>query len=261
MTLDKPKITPEKAFDDNYIWCLEHAQEDGFVAVDPGNAQAVIDFSSQIEKPITAILVTHHHHDHTGGIDALVQHFGPLPIYGPTQSPYTNITDPLLQSQQILVLGYAFEVLEIPGHTLDHIAYYNEQHGILFCGDTLFLAGCGRLFEGTPQQMFTSLAKIMALPAMTRAYPTHEYSLANLAFARVVEPNNEALALTETMCQQLRDEDQVTLPTRLVQEAAINPFVRTQEPAVVASAEQYAGKTLSSPWQVFAALRTWKNSF
>lgn len=261
MTEEKPKITPVKAFEDNYIWCLEQANEPGFVAVDPGDAQAVINFAKQITKPLTAIMVTHHHHDHTGGIEALVDHFGPLPIYGPTQSPYPHITHPLVQAQQVSLLGYTFEILEIPGHTLDHIAYYNHTHGILFCGDTLFLAGCGRIFEGTAQQMYSSLEKIMALPAMTRAYPTHEYSLANLAFAMAVEPSNDALALTQTMCQQLRHEDQVTLPTRLAQEAAINPFVRTTQANVVASAEQYAGQSLPSPWQVFAALRAWKNSF
>ena len=137
MTEDNPKITPVKAFDDNYIWCLESPLAKGFVAVDPGDAQAVIDFSKQINKPLTAILVTHHHYDHTGGIQTLLKQFGELPVFGPSASPFAHISHPLEQEQQISTLGYSFNVLEIPGHTLDHIAYYNQQHGILFCGDTL----------------------------------------------------------------------------------------------------------------------------
>jgi hydroxyacylglutathione hydrolase len=254
-------ITPLPAFDDNYIWCIEQVQSDSFIVVDPGDAQVVIDHSLKIQKNLSAILVTHHHADHTGGITALTNHFGKLPIYGPVNSPYTGITHQLKEDDAVDVLETSFNIIEIPGHTLDHIAYYNDQQGLLFCGDTLFLAGCGRVFEGTHKQMHHSLNKIMALPAMTKAYPTHEYSLANLKFAMAVDGDNGALKLAQEMCQEIRAENEVTLPTRLAQESAINPFVRTHDKAVIASAERYKSQALPQSSEVFAALREWKNSF
>ena len=254
-------ITPIPAFEDNYIWCIEDTQSDGFVVVDPGDSQVVIELALKLQKELSAILVTHHHADHTGGIKALVDHFGEMPIYGPVNSPYAGITHVLKEPDSVGIFDAHFSVIEIPGHTLDHIAYYNSQQGLLFCGDTLFLAGCGRVFEGTPLQMHQSLNKIMALPAMTMAYPTHEYSLANLEFAMAVDGNNEALKLAQQMCQEIRAENAVTLPTRLAQEAAINPFVRTHDKAVIASAEEYQNQALETPGEVFAALRQWKNSF
>jgi len=258
---DLLNITPLKAFDDNYIWCIEAAGELGFVVVDPGDAQVVQEHAKQSNKSLAAILVTHHHDDHTGGVNALIEAYGPIPVYGPSNSPYANISHPLQQDQQVEVLGQTFEIMEIPGHTLDHIAYYNAEQGLLFCGDTLFLAGCGRVFEGTPEQMHHSLSKIMDLPAITKAYPTHEYSLANLAFALAVDANNDALQLAYTTCQETRAKGQPTLPTHLSQEAAINPFVRTQDINVVASASKYADGPLHTPAEVFASLRSWKNTF
>ncbi|MBT3437905.1 MAG: hydroxyacylglutathione hydrolase [Oceanospirillaceae bacterium] len=254
-------ITPLPAFEDNYIWCIEREQYDTFAVVDPGDAQVVIDQALKTQKTPSAILVTHHHADHTSGIAALVDHFGELPIYGPANSPYNGITHGVSEGASVDVLGRLFTIMEIPGHTLDHIAYHDDQQGLLFCGDTLFLAGCGRVFEGTPEQMHHSLSKIMALPAMTKAYPTHEYSLANLKFAITVEGDNEALQLTQEMCMQMRADNEVTLPTRLAQEAAINPFVRTHAKTVIASAEAYQNETLTSPSAVFTALRLWKNNF
>ena len=254
-------VTPLPAFDDNYIWCIENAEVDGFVVVDPGDSQVVIEQASKLQKKLSAILVTHHHADHTGGIKALLDHFGDLPVYGPTNSPYADITHKLKENDSVSIFDAHFRVMEIPGHTLDHIAYYNDQQGLLFCGDTLFLAGCGRVFEGSPMQMHQSLNKIMALPAMTMAYPTHEYSVANLKFAMAVDSNNEALKLAQTMCREIRAENGVTLPTRLAQEAAINPFLRTHDKAVIASAEGYQKQTLKTPVEVFAVLRQWKNNF
>ncbi|HAW18002.1 MAG TPA: hydroxyacylglutathione hydrolase, partial [Oceanospirillaceae bacterium] len=182
-------VTPLPAFNDNYIWCIENAEVDGFVVVDPGDSQVVIEQALKLQKKLSAILVTHHHADHTGGIKALLEHFGDLPVYGPANSPYAGITHKLKENDSVRLFDTHFSIMEIPGHTLDHIAYYNDQQGLLFCGDTLFLAGCGRVFEGSPLQMHQSLNKIMALPAMTMAYPTHEYSVANLKFAMAVDGN------------------------------------------------------------------------
>lgn len=255
------KITPLHAFDDNYIWCIETQESDHFVVVDPGDASVVKSYALKIQKKLSAILVTHHHGDHTGGVAELTAHYSDIPVYGPENSPYQGITHTLKEDSNVNILGVNFNVMEIPGHTLDHIAYFNHQQEILFCGDTLFLAGCGRVFEGTPKQMHHSLSKIMELPPTTRAYPTHEYSLANLEFAMAVDENNAALKLVQKKCKDKRSSSQVTLPTTLAQEAAINPFLRVDDKAVIASAKKYKANELHHPSEVFAALRQWKNDF
>jgi len=255
------KITPLHAFDDNYIWCIETQESDHFVVVDPGDASVVTSYALKIQKKLSAILVTHHHGDHTGGVAQLTAHYSDIPVYGPENSPYQGITHTLKEDCNVNILGVNFNVMEIPGHTLDHIAYFNHQQEILFCGDTLFLAGCGRVFEGTPKQMHHSLSKIMELPPTTRAYPTHEYSLANLEFAMAVDENNAALKLVQKKCKDKRSASQVTLPTTLAQEAAINPFLRVDDKAVIASANKYKANELHHPSEVFAALRQWKNDF
>ena len=255
------KITPLHAFDDNYIWCIETQESDHFVVVDPGDASVVTSYALKIQKKLSAILVTHHHEDHTGGIGQLTARHSDMPVYGPENSPYQGITHILKEDSNVNILGVDFNVMEIPGHTLDHIAYFNPQQEILFCGDTLFLAGCGRVFEGTPKQMHHSLSKIMELPPTTRAYPTHEYSLANLEFAMAVDENNAALKLVQKKCKDKRSASQVTLPTTLAQEAAINPFLRVDNEAVVASAKKHKVHELNHPSEVFAALRQWKNDF
>ena len=255
------KITPLHAFDDNYIWCIETQESDHFVVVDPGDASVVKSYALKIQKKLSAILVTHHHGDHTGGVAELTAHYSDIPVYGPENSPYQGITHTLKEDSNVNILGVNFNVMEIPGHTLDHIAYFNRQQEILFCGDTLFLAGCGRVFEGTPKQMHHSLSKIMELPPTTRAYPTHEYSLANLEFAMAVDENNAALKLVQKKCKDKRSASQVTLPTTLAQEAAINPFLRVDDKAVIASAKKYRANELHHPSEVFAALRQWKNDF
>jgi hydroxyacylglutathione hydrolase len=255
------KITPLHAFDDNYIWCIETQESDHFVVVDPGDASVVTSYALKIQKKLSAILVTHHHGDHTGGVAQLTAHYRDIPVYGPENSPYQGITHTLKEYCNVNILGVNFNVMEIPGHTLDHIAYFNHQQEILFCGDTLFLAGCGRVFEGTPKQMHHSLSKIMELPPTTRAYPTHEYSLANLEFAMAVDENNAALKLVQKKCKDKRSASQVTLPTTLAQEAAINPFLRVDNKAVIASANKYKANELHHPSEVFAALRQWKNDF
>lgn len=251
--------TPINAFDDNYIWCLAKQQQ--AIVVDPGDAEPVLAHLQANNLNLVAILITHHHHDHTGGIEALQQSYPDVIIAGPSDSPYAGITQPLNNNEKLTVMGIAFEVMAIPGHTLDHVAYYDATDGNLFCGDTLFLAGCGRVFEGTMEQMHSALQRLMALPTETTAYPTHEYSLANLAFAAAVEPDNQDIKIAIEQCQQQRAKEQPTLPTNLATEARINPFVRCHQPSVIIAANQRAETQLTSQTEVFSTIRQWKNNF
>ena len=252
-------ITPINAFDDNYIWCL--AKQQHAIVVDPGDAGPVLAHLLANNLNLTAILITHHHHDHTGGIEALQQTYPDVIIAGPSDSPYAGITQPLHDNDKLTVMDIDFDVMAIPGHTLDHVAYYDATDGNLFCGDTLFLAGCGRVFEGTMEQMHTALQRLMSLPAQTTAYPTHEYSLANLAFAAAVEPDNQDIKVAIEQCQQQRANERPTLPTSLATEALINPFVRCHQPSVIVAANQRAEAQLTSQTEVFSTIRQWKNNF
>lgn len=212
---------------------------------------------------LAAILVTHHHDDHTGGI-AELQTAWHAEVYGPAAHPVSGLTRPLQGGEYLPLLGIQFEVLAVPGHTPSHLAYYcAARTGIeplLFCGDTLFSAGCGRLFGGTPAQMHASLQRLMQLPENTRLCCAHEYTLANLRFAQAVEPGNADITACQTECQQLRTAGQPTLPARLGRERHINPFVRCDVPAVIDAALQH-GATGPDPVSVFTALRNWKNDF
>ena len=252
-------ITPINAFDDNYIWCLAKQQQ--AIVVDPGDAEPVLAHLQANNLSLAAILITHHHHDHTGGIEKLKQAYPDVLIAGPSHSPSTGITQALDDNDQLTVMDIDFDVMAIPGHTLDHVAYYDATDGNLFCGDTLFLAGCGRVFEGTMEQMHTALQRLMALPPETTAFPTHEYSLANLAFAAAVEPENNDIKGAIVQCQQQRAKQQPTLPTKLATEALINPFVRCHQPSVIVAANQRAETQLTSQTEVFATIREWKNNF
>ena len=254
-------ITPLAAFDDNYIWCIADAQQKKIAVVDPGDAQPVIDYAAAHGYQLVAILITHHHFDHTGGIQDLLQAFGDMPVYGGTETACNHITHALQEQESINVLGQNFTLLTIPGHTLDHVAYFDEENQQLLCGDTLFLAGCGRVFEGTMPQMHSSLQTLMALPGTTLVYPTHEYSLANLAFAEAVEPDNQDIQQALEQARQLRAGNTPTLPTQLSTEALINPFVRCHIPNVIVAAQQRAESKLDSQAEVFATLREWKNQF
>lgn len=269
-------ITHIKAFKDNYIWALQPSQSQSVILVDPGQAAPCIEFIEKHNLTLEAILITHHHADHTGGIEALCEYSSAqgrtATVYGPhnqhingievflKENDMVNITIPKASGeQQTLTLS----VLELPGHTLDHIAYFfeAEQNKAIFCGDTLFSGGCGRLFEGTPAQMLTSLNKLAALPANTAVYCTHEYTLANLHFALAVEPNNIELIQYFNQVTWQRENEEITLPTSIGHELKINPFLRSVQPDIIESASIYAEKTISSPVEVFTAIRAWKDNF
>lgn len=251
-------IYPIPAFKDNYIWCLHNRQH--AVVVDPGDAEAVMTYLSQHALTLTAILITHHHWDHTDGLPQLLQQQPNLPVYGPQNAKISGINQPLSEhdSIQLTSLDLQFNVLEVPGHTLDHIAYYDDQR--LFCGDTLFSAGCGRMFEGKPAQMAASLAKLAALPAATKVYCTHEYTLANLAFAQTVEPGNNVLAEYTEWAKAQRKRQQSTLPSDIAKERAINPFLRLRQAEVKSSLCKQGYTNLDGDEKVFAALRNWKDN-
>lgn len=250
------EIVPVKAFKDNYIWTLRDGKH--AAVVDPGEARPVIDYLAREKLELVAILATHHHADHVGGIPALLER-SRVPVYGPRGEPIETLTRAVGEGDTVTIpeLDLSFAVLDIPGHTRAHIAYYGAD--CLFCGDTLFACGCGRVFEGTPEQMYASLEKLRALPDSTRVYCGHEYTLANIGFARSVEPGNAALDAREGRDRRLREAGKPTLPTTLGEEKATNPFLRCLEPAVVESANKYLGARAADPVRVFAAIRDWKN--
>jgi hydroxyacylglutathione hydrolase len=252
------EVAPVAAFKDNYVWTLRNSRH--AAVVDPGDARPVLDYLAREKLELCAILATHHHADHVGGVAELLRKF-PVPVYGPRNEPIPTLTQPVSEGDRVSIpqLGVSFSVLDIPGHTRAHIAYYGA--GALFCGDTLFACGCGRVFEGTTEQMFASLDKLRALPDETRVYCGHEYTLANIGFAKAVEPGNAALTARESRDRRLREAGKPTLPSTLGEEKATNPFLRCREPAVVESANKYLGARIGDPAQVFAAIREWKNRF
>ena len=247
------------AFEDNYIWMVYRDDTDSVVIVDPGDAIPVLAWLDAQGRTPAAILITHHHRDHTGGVSALRQRYD-IPVYGPALESIDVVTHPL-DGETVVELsdaGLRFEVLTVPGHTRGHIAYLSEDR--LFCGDTLFTAGCGRLFEGTPAQMYRSLKKIAALPANTLIYCAHEYTGENLQFAQVVEPNNNEIRDRANETRRLRQMGQRTVPSELSTELKTNPFLRYNVAEVKAAAAAFSRQQLDSEAAVFASLRYWKDT-
>lgn len=254
------KLIPIPAFNDNYIWMLH--DERRALVVDPGDAQPVLTVLAQHGLTLAAILVTHHHGDHTGGVDVLRQRTGAR-VYGPATEDMPEPLHRLTGGDVVEVLGLHLEVLLVPGHTAGHIAYWGQVPGadpVLFCGDTLFSAGCGRLFEGTPAQMLASLTRLAALPEATRVCCAHEYTLGSLRFALAVEPDNRDVQAYQARAQALRRQQLPTLPSSIGLEKAVNPFLRTHVPTVAHAVQQFEPKA-DDPVAVFAALRTWKDKF
>ena len=255
-----PNVIAVPAFNDNYLWLIH----DGHYAavVDPGDAGPVLDKLEMLGLTLVAILLTHHHADHIGGVAALLDRYD-VPVYGPAHDAIALVTDPLAEGDNVTVpaLSLKFKVLDVPGHTLGHIAYVACDHPWLFCGDTLFAGGCGKLFEGTPVQMMQSLAKFSALPDDTLVYAAHEYTLTNLRFAREVEPDNSDLEARVVREENKRHRHLPTLPSTIALEKSTNPFLRCGQPSIVRHLLATGRIELAEPVAVFTALRTWKDTF
>lgn len=246
------------AFNDNYIWVVDDGQH--AVVVDPGQAAPVERDLQRRGLNLAGILLTHHHADHIGGVEALLRGRD-LPVYGPADPRMPMVDRTCVQGQKIRFErpALSFEVIETPGHTTSHIAFHGQ--GRLFCGDTLFSLGCGRLFEGSPEQMLQSLDRLAALPADTIVHCAHEYTQSNGAFARAVDPDNAALQQRCAEVERLRNDRRRTVPSRLGEERACNPFLRTRDPAIIAAAQRHDSRCDGTPVSVFAALRSWKDDF
>lgn len=262
VTADKPLLHLHAipAFVDNIIWLLH----DGRLAwvVDPGDMTPVQATLHELRLELRGILLTHHHPDHTGGVEGLVQSTG-AEVYGPTGEPLPEPVKRVSGGSRVQVLGSEFEVIDVPGHTSGHIAYFCAEVScgpLLFCGDTLFSGGCGRLFEGTPAQMLASLDRLASLPDATLVCCAHEYTLLNLRFALAIDPHNDALKAYAARCAALRERGALTLPSRMLTERLINPFLRSREPSVRAGLRAHT-PVMDDDVAVFAAIRDWKNRF
>ena len=245
------------AFADNYIWALADASG-GALFVDPGDAAPVLAAIADGLKPM-GVLLTHHHNDHIGGTGELLARWPDLPVIAPVDERIPHASRRVADGDRVELAGWTFDVLGIPGHTRSHIAFHG--HGLVFCGDTLFSLGCGRMFEGTPAQMHASLSRLSALPGPTRVCCGHEYTLANAAFALSVDPDNSALKLRAAEARAQREQGHPTLPATLANERACNPFLRTDNPGIQAAIAQRLGRGPADAVETFAELRRWKDGF
>jgi hydroxyacylglutathione hydrolase len=253
------QIHPLPAFEDNYIWVVQQTGGNSCVVVDPGDEDPVLDYLRSQGLALSAILITHGHGDHTGGVRGLKQQWPEAVVYGPSHERVPVVEQHLGEGDDLSLadLGFRCRVMEVPGHTSGHVAY--RLGNALFCGDTLFAGGCGRVFSGTHDQLSDSLRRIAALPPETLVYCAHEYTLANLGFALWVEPDNAAIVARREAEETKRLQERPTVPSSLGLELETNPFLRTGEPAVIAAAEKWAGRSLDGHREVFHALRDWKD--
>ncbi len=253
------RIRPIPAFDDNYIWLLQNGDQTKVAVVDPGDETPVLELLRNEGLELGAILISHKHGDHTGGVEDLLQLWPGAQVYGPAKEQVRSVTHPVSGGDRVSLewLGVELDVMDVPGHTEGHLAYYGS--GVLFCGDTLFAAGCGRVFSGTHEQLHHSLQQIAALPPQTRVYCAHEYTMANLGFAKWVEPDNPLVQARFDQASVMRARGEPTVPSLLQEELETNPFLRVGEPNVIAAAEAYAGRTLAPGAEVFTAIRNWKD--
>ena len=256
-------VSPIAAFNDNYIWLISDTSNKQHYVVDPGDSEVVIAYLKQHQIELSGILITHHHYDHTGGVSGLQAHADhKLHVYGPDDENIQGITHSISAQMDSIILPLLptpIRIFHLPGHTLGHIAYLIDSH--LFCGDTLFSAGCGRLFEGTPKQMLHSLNSLSKLDDDTLVYPAHEYTLANLKFALHVEPNNKALQQYQQKARLLRADELPTLPTTLALEKAINPFLRANSAEIQQNLSTHFQQPISDEQTSFTLLRQWKDNF
>jgi len=254
------QVTAIPAFADNYLWLIHN--ELHAVVVDPGDAGSINEALDSRQLTLVAILLTHHHADHVGGVGQLLNRWN-VPVYGPAKEKITGVNHSLSENDSVnfAQLGLTLNVLDVPGHTAGHIAYVEHDQHWLFCGDTLFAGGCGRLFEGTAEQMTQSLAKFTALADDFKVYCAHEYTLSNLRFAVAVEPNNTALSKRLSLAQVARDRGESTVPSTLGEEKQTNPFLRYDQPAIIQTLREMGKLNSDEPVAAFAALREWKNSF
>jgi hydroxyacylglutathione hydrolase len=260
-TINKNKlvIKPLPAFTDNYIWTLQ--KQTSCVVVDPGDADVVLAYLKKKNLKLETILITHHHPDHTGGIAKLIEKYPSISVFGPKDSRIPHLTQEVANNQKVFLneIEMTFNVKELPGHTLDHIMY--EGHGVIFSGDVLFSAGCGRVFEGTQKQMLHSVETFFNYPDDTLIYCTHEYTLANVEFALTVEPNNKTLKNFKVWAQRQRDNGFPTIPTNIGEQKKINPFMRLDFPSIITFCETITGKKNLDRVELFTALRTAKDNF
>jgi len=253
-------IFPIRAFSDNYIWALIKDEE--VTVVDPGDSEPVITLLQEKNLTLSNVIITHHHFDHTGGIKKLSEIYD-CNIYGPSGGHIQGINKPIEDNQEFVISNTIFKALATPGHTLDHLSYFvnQENEPVLLCGDTLFSGGCGRLFEGTPLQMYKSLSRFAKLPKETKVYCTHEYTESNLRFALAVEPNNTDIKERFSEVVQLRSQDKETLPSTIEEELKVNPFMRCNKFGVKKAAENFSKIKLSEPHEILGSIRDWKDNF